>query len=179
MKQGPIPKSCDTRHSICTNRSYPICTLRCQSWSNLKGNSRTRRVTCSLSEAVADRIRPRFLRVGRVFISPSARAVLVQPNLLLLCVQLLSSVIMVLGRLVHYAVDAVLLSTVVAGVRRSSGYTSVPSFALSALPISRSHRARSQLTSFTSIDQMLLAYQTPPCAPSLRVSWESVKPCSM
>lgn len=28
---------------------------------------------------------------------------------------------MVLGRLFHYAVDAVLLSTVVAGVRRSSG----------------------------------------------------------
>ncbi|KIJ52611.1 hypothetical protein M422DRAFT_26184 [Sphaerobolus stellatus SS14] len=30
---------------------------------------------------------------------------------------------MVLGRLVHYAVDAVLLSTVIAGVRRSSGFT--------------------------------------------------------
>jgi hypothetical protein len=30
---------------------------------------------------------------------------------------------MVLGRVVHYAVDAVLLSTVVAGVRRSSGFT--------------------------------------------------------
>jgi len=30
---------------------------------------------------------------------------------------------MVLGRLVHYAVDAVLLSTVVAGVRRSSGFS--------------------------------------------------------
>ncbi|KZS92479.1 DUF1748-domain-containing protein [Sistotremastrum niveocremeum HHB9708] len=29
---------------------------------------------------------------------------------------------MVLGRLVHYAIDAVLLSTVVAGVRRSSGF---------------------------------------------------------
>lgn len=34
---------------------------------------------------------------------------------------------MVLGRVVHYAVDAVLLSTVVAGVRRSSGFTSAPS----------------------------------------------------
>ena len=32
---------------------------------------------------------------------------------------------MVLGRLVHYTVDAVLLSTVVAGVRRSSGFSSV------------------------------------------------------
>jgi hypothetical protein len=32
---------------------------------------------------------------------------------------------MVLGRIVHYTVDAVLLSTVVAGVRRSSGFTSV------------------------------------------------------
>lgn len=30
---------------------------------------------------------------------------------------------MVLGRAVHYAVDAVLLSTVIAGVRRSSGFT--------------------------------------------------------
>jgi len=28
-----------------------------------------------------------------------------------------------LGRLVHYGVDAVLLSTVLAGVRRSSGFT--------------------------------------------------------
>lgn len=30
---------------------------------------------------------------------------------------------MVLGRLVHYAFDAVLLSTVIAGVRRSSGFS--------------------------------------------------------
>lgn len=30
---------------------------------------------------------------------------------------------MAIGRLVHYAVDAVLLSTVVAGVRRSSGFS--------------------------------------------------------
>ncbi|ETW83190.1 hypothetical protein HETIRDRAFT_316666 [Heterobasidion irregulare TC 32-1] len=30
---------------------------------------------------------------------------------------------MVLGRLLHYGVDAVLLSTVVAGIRRSSGFT--------------------------------------------------------
>lgn len=30
-----------------------------------------------------------------------------------------------LGRLVHYSVDAVLLSTVLAGVRRSSGFTCV------------------------------------------------------
>lgn len=29
---------------------------------------------------------------------------------------------MVLGRLVHYAVDAVLLSTVLAGMKRSSGF---------------------------------------------------------
>jgi len=29
---------------------------------------------------------------------------------------------MVLGRLVHYTVDAVLLSTVVAGIRRASGF---------------------------------------------------------
>lgn len=37
-------------------------------------------------------------------------------------------VLMVLGRLVHYTVDAVLLSTVVAGVRRSSGFSSVFKF---------------------------------------------------
>ncbi|KAG1775977.1 DUF1748-domain-containing protein [Suillus placidus] len=30
---------------------------------------------------------------------------------------------MALGRIVHYAVDAVLVSTVVAGIRRSSGFT--------------------------------------------------------
>lgn len=39
---------------------------------------------------------------------------------------------MVLGRLVHYAVDAVLLSTVVAGVRRSSGFSSVASSLLAS-----------------------------------------------
>lgn len=32
---------------------------------------------------------------------------------------------MAVGRLFHYAVDAVLLSTVIAGVRRSSGFTYV------------------------------------------------------
>jgi hypothetical protein len=32
---------------------------------------------------------------------------------------------MVLGRIVHYTFDVVLLSTVVAGVRRSSGFSSV------------------------------------------------------
>ena len=32
---------------------------------------------------------------------------------------------MVLGRLAHYAVDGVLLSTVIAGVKRSSGFSSV------------------------------------------------------
>jgi len=31
-----------------------------------------------------------------------------------------------LGRLVHYTVDAVLVSTVLAGVKRSSGFTCVP-----------------------------------------------------
>ncbi|TRM64881.1 hypothetical protein BD626DRAFT_490230 [Schizophyllum amplum] len=31
-----------------------------------------------------------------------------------------------LGRLVHYSVDAVLLSTVLAGIRRSSGFTPNP-----------------------------------------------------
>ncbi|KAF8486188.1 hypothetical protein DFH94DRAFT_622853 [Russula ochroleuca] len=30
---------------------------------------------------------------------------------------------MVLGRLAHYAIDALLLSTVVAGVKRSTGFT--------------------------------------------------------
>jgi hypothetical protein len=32
---------------------------------------------------------------------------------------------MVLGRLAHYAIDALLLSTVVAGVKRSTGFTCV------------------------------------------------------
>jgi len=39
--------------------------------------------------------------------------------------QLTSSNIIMLGRLVHYTVDAVLVSTVIAGVRRSSGFSSV------------------------------------------------------
>ncbi|KAI9567310.1 hypothetical protein HD554DRAFT_2024032 [Boletus coccyginus] len=30
---------------------------------------------------------------------------------------------MVLGRFVHYAADAILVSTVIAGIRRSSGFT--------------------------------------------------------
>ncbi|KAN0113400.1 Fungal protein of unknown function (DUF1748) domain containing protein [Russula decolorans] len=30
---------------------------------------------------------------------------------------------MVLGRIAHYAIDAILLSTVVAGVKRSTGFT--------------------------------------------------------
>lgn len=37
---------------------------------------------------------------------------------------------MVLGRLAHYTVDAVLLSTVLAGVRRSSGFVSVFVFSI-------------------------------------------------
>ena len=32
---------------------------------------------------------------------------------------------MVLGRLTHYAIDAILLSTVVAGVKRSTGFVYV------------------------------------------------------
>jgi hypothetical protein len=32
---------------------------------------------------------------------------------------------MVLGRVAHYAIDAILLSTVVAGVKRSTGFTCV------------------------------------------------------
>jgi hypothetical protein len=32
---------------------------------------------------------------------------------------------MVLGRIAHYAIDAILLSTVVAGVKRSTGFTCV------------------------------------------------------
>ena len=36
-----------------------------------------------------------------------------------------------IGKLVHYSVDAVLLSTVLAGVRRTSGFTCVPSSFLS------------------------------------------------
>ena len=33
---------------------------------------------------------------------------------------------MVLGRLIHYAADAVLVSTVLAGIKRSSGFAWVP-----------------------------------------------------
>ncbi|TFL04017.1 hypothetical protein BDV98DRAFT_525779 [Pterulicium gracile] len=43
---------------------------------------------------------------------------------------------MVLGRLAHYTVDAVLLSTVLAGVRRSSGF--VPDANLISDPTARS-----------------------------------------
>lgn len=39
-----------------------------------------------------------------------------------------SSTIMVLGRVAHYAVDAVLISTVIAGVKRSSGFAFVSRF---------------------------------------------------
>jgi hypothetical protein len=46
------------------------------------------------------------------------------------------SLIMVLGRLAHYALDAILLSTVVAGVKRSTGF--VYAFPLSR-PTPRSH----------------------------------------
>ena len=45
-----------------------------------------------------------------------------------------SNSIMVLGRLAHYAIDALLLSTVVAGVKRSTGFTCVSSIYASAVP---------------------------------------------
>ena len=35
------------------------------------------------------------------------------------------NITIMLGRLVHYTVDAVLVSTVIAGVKRSSGFSSV------------------------------------------------------
>ncbi|KAF9466456.1 hypothetical protein BDZ94DRAFT_167947 [Collybia nuda] len=53
---------------------------------------------------------------------------------------------MVLGRLMHYAVDAVLLSTVVAGVRRSSGF----SLNASAIP---DPTARSAAETFLSVGE--------------------------
>lgn len=37
---------------------------------------------------------------------------------------------MVLGRLAHYAIDALLLSAVVAGVKRSTGFACVPFFSV-------------------------------------------------
>ena len=55
---------------------------------------------------------------------------------------------MVLGRIVHYTVDAVFLATVVAGVRRSSGFTLVTylcscmAFVLYVMVISHSFRAK-------------------------------------
>ena len=44
------------------------------------------------------------------------------PNSCILCILLPSPRFMVLGRLVHYAADAVLVSTVLAGIKRSSGF---------------------------------------------------------
>ena len=52
------------------------------------------------------------------------------------------STTMVLGKLVHYTADAVLLSTVLAGVRRSSGFSSVIYFNLTHCPCITSRRYR-------------------------------------
>jgi len=52
---------------------------------------------------------------------------------------------MVLGRIAHYAIDAILLSTVVAGVKRSTGFTCV------LLPCSN-YVVRSRETSPFSLD---------------------------
>ena len=47
-------------------------------------------------------------------------------QLLYVSPQLLVLLTMVLGRLAHYAIDALLLSTVVAGVKQSTGFAYVP-----------------------------------------------------
>jgi hypothetical protein len=41
---------------------------------------------------------------------------------------------MVLGRLFHYTFDAIMVSTVLAGVRRSSGFSCVLHFPMSRTP---------------------------------------------
>lgn len=59
---------------------------------------------------------------------------------------------MVLGRIIHYAVDAVLVSTVIAGVRRSSGF--------SCVGVSSLHRCMLLSISFCSPDIPLLSDST-------------------
>jgi hypothetical protein len=77
---------------------------------------------------------------------------------LVCCLVQLSSLlafIMVFGRLVHYAMDAVLLSTVVAGVRRSTGFEWV---AASRVPRNNSptiHRPQTALISEPTIRSMV------------------------
>ena len=65
-----------------------------------------------------------------------------------------SQFIMVLGRLAHYAIDALLLSTVVAGVKRSTGFTCV-SYCLS---ITLSLTAEKRL--FSSLDTEFISNPT-------------------
>ena len=55
-----------------------------------------------------------------------------------------------LGKLVHYGVDAVLLSTVLAGIRRSSGFTCVVSLGL--------------LVSILTVSSYLLMYAAVTCS---------------
>ena len=55
---------------------------------------------------------------------------------------------MVLGRLAHYAIDAILLSTVVAGVKRSTGFTCV---LLPHYYVVRSRETSSSIFSLVSI----------------------------
>lgn len=64
---------------------------------------------------------------------------------------------MVLGRIAHYAFDVVLLSTVVAGVRRSSGFTSV-SFLPSYIFVLPRCSFPDPLTRLSSPGQMLVQY---------------------
>lgn len=111
-----------------------------------------------------------FIQVHRTYIHHSSTPLLIAPLLSYNTNPTTSTLApeysnMVLGRLVHYAADAVLLSTVVAGVRRSSGFSLV----------------LSQLSSDTNIntvqttDPIHLPFQTLLFAPSQRVFWGSVK----
>jgi len=73
---------------------------------------------------------------------------------------------MVLGRIVHYTVDAVFLATVVAGVRRSSGFTLVTYTSVHAwlsFSTSWSYRTASELNEHLTA-RTPPSYRTPPSA---------------
>ncbi len=76
--------------------------------------------------------------------------------------------IMVLGRIAHYAFDAVLLSTIAAGVKRTTGFVCVPG------PTFRLANISSYLV-LVLIQSLSL---TQPCDLSLKAISALAKPCS-
>lgn len=83
---------------------------------------------------------------------------------------------MALGRIVHYAVDAVLVSTVVAGIRRSSGFAWASQ---ASCPASNTNVNGVRFRQFVRSSALtLLWYQTQPCAHLPIVSSASAKPYS-